>query len=171
LPHRAANRVGLVSLPLTAARVAPRLTKDGNYAVLSFGERFPMVASVSFADFLREQFAPLGGITLRRMFTKTGVFCEGVMLGMVTQNTLYFRVDDQNRAIFKEAEAFPPLNYAKQGSTIDLAFWRVPERLFDEPDEFIVWARAALAAARRFAADRQQTVSEPKSKQRSRPKR
>ena len=81
-----------------------------------------MVASENFADFLREQFAPLGGITLRRMFAKTGVFCEGVMLGMVTQNTLYFRVDDQNRATLKEAEAFPPLNYAKQGSTIDLAF-------------------------------------------------
>ena len=37
------------------------------------------------------------------------------MFGMVTDNTLYFRVDDQNRATFKEAEAFPPLNYAKKG--------------------------------------------------------
>src|SRR4029079_11654217 len=76
------------------------------------------------------------------------------MLGMVTENTLYFRVDDQNRETFREAEAFPPLNYAKQGETIDLAFWRVPERLYDEPDEFITWARAALAAAHRVAAKR-----------------
>jgi len=113
-----------------------------------------MVASDSFAEFLREQLAPLGSITLRRMFGKTGVFCDGVMLGMVTENTLYFRVDDQNRETFREAEAFPPLNYAKQGETIDLAFWRVPERLFDEPDEFITWARAALAAAHRVAAKR-----------------
>jgi DNA transformation protein len=128
-----------------------------------------MVASVSFADFPREQFAPLGGITLRRTFGKTGVFCEGVMLGMVTQNMLYFRVDEQNRAIFKEAEAFPPLNYGKQGNTIDLAFWRVPERLFDEPDEFIVWARAALAAAQRVAADRPQAA--PKRKPKRGPKR
>jgi len=88
------------------------------------------------------------------MFGKTGVFCDGVMLGMVTDNTLYFRVDDENRATFREAEAFPPLNYAKKGATIDLSFWRVPERLFDEPDEFIEWARAALAAAHRVAAKR-----------------
>src|SRR5215469_10005137 len=108
-----------------------------------------MVASDSFAEFLREQLAPLGRVTMRRMFGKTGVFCDGVMLGMVTDNTLYFRVDDQNRAAFKEAESFPPLNYRKKGSTIDLAFWRAPERLFDEPDEFVAWARAALAAARR----------------------
>ena len=95
-----------------------------------------MVASDSFAEFLREQLAPLGRVTMRRMFGKTGVFCDGVMLGMVTDNTLYLRVDDHNRAPFKEAEAFPPLNYEKQGSTIDLSFWRAPERLFDEPDEF-----------------------------------
>src|ERR1051326_665645 len=97
----------------------------------------PMVASEDFAEFLREQLEPLGHITMRRMFGKTGVFCDGVMLGMVTDNTLYVRVDDQNKERFKEAEAFPPLNYAKQGSLIDLSFWRVPERLMDEPDEFL----------------------------------
>lgn len=126
-----------------------------------------MVASDGFAEFLREQLAPLGGITLRRMFGKSGVFCDGVMLGMVTENTLYFRVDDQNRETFKEAESAPPLNYRKRGATIDLAFWRVPERLFDEPDEFLTWGRAALAAAHRVAAKRAPAAP----KQKSRPRR
>ena len=117
-----------------------------------------MVASDSFAEFLREQLAPLGRVTTRRMFGKTGVFCDGVMLGMVTENMLYLRVDGHNRALFKEAEASPPLNYEKGGSTIDLSFWRAPERLFDEPDELVEWARAALAAARRVAAKRPRTA-------------
>ena len=60
-----------------------------------------MVASDAFAEFLREQLAPLGRLTMRRMFGKTGVFCDGVMLGMVTENTLYFRVDEENRVIFR----------------------------------------------------------------------
>lgn len=125
-----------------------------------------MVASDTFAEFLREQLAPLGRLTMRRMFGKTGVFCDGVMLGMVTENTLYFRVDDQNRAIFSEAQSFPPLNYQKKGSAIDLAFWRAPERLFDEPDELVIWARAALAAAHRVAAKRERTAPKRKSKPR-----
>src|SRR6516162_10627511 len=104
-----------------------------------------MVASDSFAEFLREQLAPLGRLTMRRMFGKTGVFCDGVMFGMVADNTLYVRVDDDNRAVFEEARSFPTLNYEKKGATIDLSFWRVPERLFDEPDELLSWARAALA--------------------------
>src|SRR5271168_2924640 len=126
-----------------------------------------MVASDVFAEFLRDQLGPLGRITMRRMFGKTGVFCDAVMFGMVTENTLYFRVDDQNRMTFREAESFPPLNYKKRGSTIDLSFWRVPERLFDEPDELVSWARAALAAARRVAATRERTAPNRRSKPRS----
>jgi DNA transformation protein len=125
-----------------------------------------MVASDSFADVLREQLAPVGHVTLRRMFGKTGVFCDGLMLAMVRDDSLYFRVDDDNRALFKEAEACPPLNYEKGGGSIDLAFWRAPERLFDEPEEFLAWARAALGAARRVAAKR----AAPKRKSKSRRK-
>jgi len=116
-----------------------------------------MVASDGFAEFLREQLSPLGRLTMRRMFGKTGVFCDGLMFGMITDDTLYVRVDDHNRAVFKEAEAAPPLNYDKKRLTIDLSFWCVPERLPDEPDELVLWARAALGAAQRVAAERERT--------------
>ena len=125
-----------------------------------------MVASASFAEFLCEQLAPLGSIKLRRMFGKTGVFCDGLMLGMVQNDALYFRVDDDTRDAFAEAAALPPLNYAKQGATIDLAFWRAPERLFDEPDELMSWARTALSAARRVALKREPAVANKKAKPR-----
>jgi DNA transformation protein and related proteins len=117
-----------------------------------------MVASDSFAEFLREELAPLGRVTMRRMFGKTGVFCDRLMFAMVADNTLYFRVDDHNEALFAEATSFPALSYEKQGRTIDLAFWRAPERLFDEPDELISWARLALEAARRVATKRERTA-------------
>jgi len=126
-----------------------------------------MVASDSFAEFLREQLAPLGQVTLRRMFGKTGVFCDGLMLGMVSDDALYFRVDDHNRTAFEEAQSAPPLSYEKKGCTIDLSFWRAPERLFDEPDELVTWARAALAAARRVAAKREGNVPRRRSKSRA----
>ena len=122
-----------------------------------------MVASETFAEFLREQLAPLGRVTMRRMFGKTGVFCDGLMFGIVAEDTLYFRVDDHTRAAFQEAAAFPPLNYEKQGRTIDLSFWRAPERLLDEPDELVAWARDALEAARRVAAQRARTAPRRKA--------
>ena len=113
-----------------------------------------MVASNGFAELLREQLAPLGHLAFRRMFGKTGVFCGGVMFAMVSDDTLYFRVDDGNRDAFAEAAKCPPLNYLKKGVLIDLAFWRAPERLLDEPDELLAWSRHALSAAHRVAARR-----------------
>ena len=123
-----------------------------------------MVASDSFAEFLRQQLAPPRRVTMRRMFGKTGVFCDGLMLGIVTDNMLYLRVDDHNRSAFKEAESVPPLSYEKKGRAIDLSFWRAPGRLFDEPDELLTWARAALAAANRVAAKRERAAPSRKSK-------
>ena len=113
-----------------------------------------MVASESFVEFLREQLAPLGHVTIRRMFGNSGVFCDGLMFGMITEDALYFRVDDGNREKFEEASSSPPLNYQKGGRLIDLSFWKVPDRLFDEPDELVAWAREAMAAANRVAAGR-----------------
>jgi len=40
-----------------------------------------MVPAIALAEFLREQLAPLGRVTMRRMFGKTGVFCDGLMFG------------------------------------------------------------------------------------------
>lgn len=111
-----------------------------------------MVASDGFADYLREQLAPLGRIALRRMFGKTGVFCQGLMFAIVADDALYVRVDAQSRAAFQEAA--PPLTYARRGRRIDLPFWRVPDRLMDEPEALVGWARIALAAAGRVAAER-----------------
>jgi DNA transformation protein and related proteins len=106
-----------------------------------------MVPSDSFAEFLCEQIAPRCRVTTRRMCGNTSGFCAGLMLGMVRDNTRYFRVDVDNRVAFKEAESFPRLNYEKKGRAIDLAFWRAPERLFDEADALVTWARAGRGAA------------------------
>jgi DNA transformation protein len=76
-------------------------------------------------------------------------------------------VDEQNKATFEEAGSEPPLSYEKHGRSIDLAFWRAPERLFDEPDELVTWARAALAAAGRVAAQRQRKATGPAARRRS----
>jgi DNA transformation protein and related proteins len=117
-----------------------------------------MIASNSFAEFQREQLAPLGRVTLRRMFGATGIFCDGLMFAVVSEDMLDFRIDDHNRRAFEEAAAFPPLNYEKKGRTINLSFWRAPERLFDETNELGMWSRRALAAARRVAAKRERQL-------------
>lgn len=104
-----------------------------------------------FGEFLQELLAPVGTVTLRRMFGGTGVFCDGLMFGIVADEVLFLKVDDTNRAAY-EAEGLEPLTYEAKGRTIALGYWQIPERLLDEPDELVAWARTALAVAQRAEA-------------------
>jgi len=110
-----------------------------------------MAVSESLRELLHEQLAPLGHVTVRRMFGGAGVYCDGLMFGLIARDTLYFKTDDGNRAAY-EAESMEPFTYEGKAKPIQMSYWRVPERLFDEPEELAEWARAALAAARRAAA-------------------
>jgi len=118
---------------------------------------------------LEEHLAPLGPIQVRRMFGGAGVFLDGLMFGLVSDGVLYLKVDDRNRPVF-EAEGLGPFVYEKLGKPATLTSYRqAPERLLDEPDEMLAWARDALAAARRgqrtaAAAARRRKVPSPRSR-------
>jgi DNA transformation protein len=110
--------------------------------------------SESLVALLKEQLEPLGSIAFRRMFSGAGVYCDGVIFGLILRDVLHFKVDDTNRAAY-EAEGMTPFSYEARGKTVEVgAYWRVPERLLDEPEEMLAWARAALAAGRRAVAGR-----------------
>jgi len=111
-----------------------------------------VAASKEFLSFLIDLLAPLGHVTSRRMFSGAGIYCDGVIFALVLRgDTLYFKVDDGNRARYR-AEGLEPFRYEARGRTVEVgAYWHVPERLFDDPDEMLEWARAALAAGQRAA--------------------
>ena len=49
-----------------------------------------------------------------------------------------------------EREGLAPFTYAtKNGTRGVTSYRRMPDRLYDDPDELAAWARDALAAARR----------------------
>jgi DNA transformation protein len=112
-----------------------------------------VAASREFLDFLTDQLAPLGRVTTRRMFSGAGIYCDGVIFALVLRgDTLYFKVDDGNRAAYV-AESLEPFRYEARGRTVEVgAYWGVPERLFDDPEEMLKWARGALAAGQRAEA-------------------
>lgn len=111
-----------------------------------------MATNDTLNNFLCEQLAPLGHVTVRRMFSAAGIFCNGLMFGLIRDEALYIRVDDRTLTEFGPAESAPPFTYNRNGRIVDLPYRRVPEDLLDQPDELIPWAEAGFAAARRKSA-------------------
>jgi DNA transformation protein and related proteins len=120
-------------------------------------------------ELLEELFAPVGGVSLRRMFGGLGVFRNGLMFGLVANDILYLKADDLSRAPF-EAEGSKPWIYrGRHRANVSTSYWRVPERLFDEAEEFADWARRAFDAAVRMNAAKAKPVRKRKAVAGSKP--
>ena len=105
-------------------------------------------------DHIRELFSEFGRVDVRRMFSGAGVFADDVMIALVSRGVIYFKADEHTIPSF-EQEGLAPFSYTAKGSMRMIgSYWRMPDRLYDDPAELAQWARAALAAARRKAETR-----------------
>ena len=113
---------------------------------------------------IRELFAAFGTVTVRRMFGAAGIYAEETMFALVHDGVIYLKTDGQNAPAF-EREHLAPFTYTtKDGQRGVMSYRRMPDRLYDDPDALAVWAREALAAARRRAG--RKGASAGKSKKR-----
>ena len=100
-------------------------------------------------DHIAELFAAFGHVTVRRMFSGAGLFVEGTMFAIVVDGVIFLKADDRSIPRFK-GEGLGPFTYSTKTGTRSLtSYWRMPERLYDEPEELAQWAAEALEAARR----------------------
>ncbi|MGB3809741.1 MAG: TfoX/Sxy family protein [Parvibaculum sp.] len=105
-----------------------------------------MPVSPEYKEFIIEQLERLGPVRMRGMFGGAGVYLDDLMFGLIFDETLYLKVDDRNRPDY-EAEGMEPFTYEMtDGSTGSLRYYEVPERLYDDPDELVQWARKSLDA-------------------------
>jgi DNA transformation protein len=125
-------------------------------------------------EFIRDLFSQFRPVTVKRMFGGAGVYCEGLMFGLVFDGAIFLKVDETSIPDF-EREGSRPFVYTRAKSPDrvgrhSLSYWRLPERLYDDPDELAVWAGRALAIAqRKKAASRARTRRKQSSRRQRRP--
>jgi DNA transformation protein len=123
-------------------------------------------------EFIRDLFAQFGPVTVRRMFSGAGIFRDGMMFGLIVRDVIYLKADDINIADF-EREDCAPFTYTRgkasgRPSQHALPYWRLPERLYDDPDELAAWGQRSFEAAQRKKAAprvrRKAKTKKPKAK-------
>lgn len=110
--------------------------------------------SDEFMEYVMELFGPFGTVGARRMFGGHGVYLDGLMFAIVSEDTLYLKADEMNRIEFEQAgcEIF---DYERKGKRATLDFFRAPEDAMESPELMLPWARTAYAAALRTNAKKQ----------------
>lgn len=106
-----------------------------------------MAVSAEYKEFVIEQLEPLGPVRIRNMFGGAGVYLDDLMFGLIAGETLFFKVDDRNRADYEAEEMGPFVYVPPSGKSVAMSYYELPERLYDDADEIVAWARKALDAA------------------------
>jgi DNA transformation protein and related proteins len=103
---------------------------------------------------IAEMFSAFGPVAAKRMFSGFGLWSEGVCFCLVLRGGEFYLKADPITIPQFEDNGCKPFSYAQRTSgkvVIVNSFWRMPERLYDDPDELADWARAAVGAAHRAA--------------------
>lgn len=99
-------------------------------------------------DTIADLFQGLGPVTIRRMFGGKGIYHEGRIIAVELRGGLMLKGDAETKD-FYEAGGGQQWSYAGKKKRVAMPYWFVPEILFDDPDEFTVWAKKAYEAALR----------------------
>jgi DNA transformation protein len=100
-----------------------------------------------YHEYVRELLAPLGPVTIKRMFGGAGVMVHDVMFALIARDQLYLKVDDALKAALEE-EGSEPFRYEKKtGEVAVMAYYAMPDAAADDPEEASAWARRALDVA------------------------
>ena len=104
-----------------------------------------------FADLVCELLSPMGDVRARRMFGGYGVYCDGVMMALITDGeVLYLRTDERTRTAY-EALDLPPFKPFTDKPML-MPYHRPPDSVLDDGDEMLSWAQPAFEAALRAQA-------------------
>ncbi|GJM13551.1 MAG: hypothetical protein DHS20C12_19540 [Pseudohongiella sp.] len=102
----------------------------------------------------------IGPVESKSMFGGFGIFLEGLMFGLVADNELYLKVDDQNRSNYEEL-GLQAFSYGKQGKEFKMSYYQAPEETLEDGQLLSSWASDAYSAAMRASLAKRKRKSKP----------
>lgn len=81
------------------------------------------------------------------MFGGAGIYAQGVMFALLSRDVIYLKSNDATAAGFDREGCAPFIYETKTGRRGVMSYRRLPERLYDDPEELALWAAAAWRVA------------------------
>ena len=102
-----------------------------------------MNVSPEYLNFVMEKMSPVGDIKSRAMFGGYGIFHEGLMFALISEDILYFKVNESNRDMYQKAHSKPFPH--------GISYWEVPTDVLEENARLHEWAKISMEIAREAA--------------------
>lgn len=86
---------------------------NGNIKTLSFAKIFIMASNPDFVQYIADQCEGAGEIMVKKMFGDYGIYCDGVIFGLICDNCFYLKPTEAGRAMLRIVDMRPPYDGAK----------------------------------------------------------
>ena len=105
-----------------------------------------MPVTRNYLVYVLDQLSSLGDVSSRRMFGAVGLYHGDRFFALIDNDTLYFKVDDSNRADYlsRGMNAFRPF---PDKPDMSMSYFEVPADALEDAQELAVWARKSIAVA------------------------
>ena len=105
-----------------------------------------MKAGHEYLDFIMEELSPIGDIKSRAMFGGYGIFHQGLMFALISEDALYFKVSESNHDMYKKAKSKPFPH--------GISYWEVPTDVLEENTRLHEWANISIEIAQEAAKNK-----------------
>jgi DNA transformation protein len=100
-------------------------------------------------DWVAETMAPIGDVTMRRMFGGAALYCDGIIFALLADGDLWFKADAASAAEW-DALGADRFTYGKAGGKVGVtSYRRAPGDAHDDPEAVRRYGAMGLAASRR----------------------
>lgn len=107
-----------------------------------------MPKDLAFLAHLDELLDPLGKISSKIMFGGHGIYCNGIIMGLVIERAFYLKVDEQTKSAFINAGC-KPFVYDTKTKTVEMSYWSAPDEAMESSEQMFPWAKFAYESALR----------------------
>ena len=96
-----------------------------------------------YLDYISQDvLAGIEGITSKAMFRGISLYQYGIILGIIVEDTLYFKFNDTNKRQYIDLGSQHFTYTLTNNKTVQMPYWTVPEEILEDPDTIKKWIEA-----------------------------
>lgn len=106
-----------------------------------------MSVTPSFRAFVEDQLGEVTPVRSRAMFGGVGLYAGELFFGLIADDILYLKADEETREIH-ERRGLRPFRPSGDGAK-PMSYYEVPPAALEDPDEIRPWVERSIEVARR----------------------
>jgi DNA transformation protein len=96
---------------------------------------------------IEEMFAPLGVVSIRRMFGGKGIYHNGLIIALEVADEILLKGDSSTAPLFEAAGSRRWVYQSTRRKPVAMPYWSIPDEAVDDPDVMRTWLHLAYEAA------------------------